>query len=124
MSRLTDLLKMVRSLPPTPLRPANSAQLADGFESIITRAFPIPTTTSTSSETPTPTMSTGAIDSALSSNLVQRTLGPSEERAAEEMSLAIERIKSNYALHQVSSLTSRPGNGEPWLISWSTCSTR
>ena len=102
MSRLTLILNTVRSLPPTPLRPANSAQLADGLESIITRAFPISTTTSTSSETPHPSTSIISSDPTMSSNVVERTLGPSEERAAEGMRLAIERIKSNYALQQVS----------------------
>ncbi len=77
MSRLSQLLTLVRSLPQTPLRPANSSQLADGLESIIHRAFPISSASSSSSS---------KVSSINQSPLVESTLTPSDSSSPKSSS--------------------------------------
>ena len=81
MSRLARLVEMVRSLPPTPLRPQGSPQLSDALDSIISRQFPSASSSSSSA--------TGA-------------LGEAEEQKVARMLGPLERLTAGSALAEVS----------------------
>jgi len=96
MSRLTELVNLVRSLPVNPLQPHGPAQLSSALQTILSRSFP------TAGIEPLNPSSSGPPSQPLpTSSTIPRELGPSEEKAVDGMLRAIQGIKANEALMQV-----------------------
>jgi hypothetical protein len=107
MSRVTHLLNLARSLPPSPIRAPGTPQLSDALQKIITRTFPQSSaSTSTSAVESSITATPAAIGSVTSAPAV---VGPSEEKAMEGMIASLERIQSNASLKEVSRYIARMG---------------
>ena len=99
MSRVTHLLNLALSLPPSPIRAPGTPQLSDALQKIITRTVPQSSaSTSTSAAESSITATPAAVGSVTSAPAV---VGPSEEKAMEGMISSLERIQSNASLKEV-----------------------
>jgi len=98
MSRVTHLVNLARSLPPSPIRAPGSPQLTDALQKVIARTFPQSSGSASAEASSSVTATPAAVGSMTSAPSV---VGPSEEKAMEGIIASLERIQSNAALNQV-----------------------
>ena len=98
MSRVTHLVNLARSLPPSPIRAPGSPQLTDALQKVIARTFPQSSGSASTGASSSVTATPAAVGSMTSAPSV---VGPSEEKAMEGIIASLERIQSNAALNQV-----------------------